>query len=114
GGGGVGVGYGAAVGVGEVLSYLAEQAVERLRRLDGAAGHAARMDDPGALVLGRLVALGDQRLDRHAPADRGVGVAAQLLGLGLGGLDPAVGQQRGHEVVEQRRAMRSIAAELSS
>ncbi len=87
----------AAVAILEARRDLVEQLLDRFMRLQGREGAAAR----GEIVL-------------LAERDHPVRDAPQFLGLGIGGLDSLVANQREHHVLEQRLAMRRGAIELAA
>src|SRR3984885_14365561 len=87
----------AAVAILEARRDLVEQLLDRLMRLQRRKRAAAG----GEIVL-------------FAERDHPVRDAAQFLGLGIGGLDSLVTNQREHHVLEQRLAMRRGAIELAA
>src|SRR5215472_15244300 len=87
----------AAAALFEARRDLVEELFYRLVRLQRREGAAAR----GEVAL-------------LAERDHPVGDSAQFLGLGVGGRDPLVADQRQHHVLEQRLAMRRGAIELAA
>jgi hypothetical protein len=96
-------------------SDLVEQLDHRAAVAHHPAGHAHGVDDPALLlVTARVGVLGEHVAQATGPGDGPLRQPSGLLGLGVGGLDALVGEERGHQVGEQRLPVRRRPRKMQS